>query len=241
MSAPDAAAQLTHAPAGGAQVVVEDLRREHAGGIVALDGVSFEISAGEFVALTGPSGSGKTTLLSLIGALDRPSAGRVLIDGIPLEYGDSERARYHAEVVGFVFQHHHLLGHLTPLVNVELALMARDGPRRERRARASELLEEVGLGHRAEIDASHLSGGERQRVAIARALANDPRLLLADEPTGSLDSESAARVLDLIDQLRARRGTTLLVVTYDDAIGARADRVLGLRDGKLSGREKLGT
>jgi putative ABC transport system ATP-binding protein len=217
----------------GARVVAEGVRREHPGGIVAVADVSLELEPGEFVVLTGPSGSGKTSLLSLLGALDRPSAGRVLVDDAPLGGGSEERARYHREVVGFVFQHHYLLAHLRARVNVELPLLGAGLGRAERRARATELLEEVGLGHRLDEPAAHLSGGERQRVALARALANDPRLLLADEPTGSLDSDSTARVLELLEAVRARRGMTLLVVTYDPLIGRRADRVLHMRDGRL--------
>jgi putative ABC transport system ATP-binding protein len=221
------------ASASGATVVVEAVRRVHQGTIVAVDDVSLELEAGEFVVLTGPSGSGKTSLLSLIGALDRPTAGRVLIDGEPVPPGSDARAQYHREVVGFVFQHHHLLGHLPARANVELPLVGAGLGRRERRQRATELLAEVGLSHRLEERAAHLSGGERQRVAVARALANDPRLLLADEPTGALDSESAQRVLDLLEDVRARRGMTMLVVTYDPLIGERADRVLHMRDGRL--------
>ena len=217
----------------GALVVAEGVRREHPGGIVAVDGVSLELEPGEFVVLTGPSGSGKTSLLSLIGALDRPTAGRVLIDGTTIDGGSDDRARYHREVVGFVFQHHHLLGHLPACANVELPLLGAGLGRRERRERAVDLLREVGLGHRLDELAAHLSGGERQRVALARALANDPRLLLADEPTGSLDSDSTQRVLDLLEAARERRGMTLLVVTYDPVIGRRADRVLHMRDGRL--------
>jgi ABC-type lipoprotein export system ATPase subunit len=219
--------------ASGATVVVEGVRRVHQGTIVAVDDVSLELDAGEFVVLTGPSGSGKTSLLSLIGVLDRPTAGRVLIDGEPVAPGSDARARYHREVVGFVFQHHHLLGHLPARANVELPLVGAGLGRRERRQRATELLAEVGLSHRLEERAAHLSGGERQRVAVARALANDPRLLLADEPTGALDSDSAQRVLDLLEDVRARRGMTMLVVTYDPLIGERAERVLHMRDGRL--------
>jgi putative ABC transport system ATP-binding protein len=217
----------------GALVVAEGVRREHPGGIVAVAGVSLELEPGEFVVLTGPSGSGKTSLLSLIGALDRPTAGRVLVDGTTIDGGSDDRARYHREVVGFVFQHHHLLPHLPACANVELPLLGAGLGRRERRARAVDLLREVGLGHRLDELAAHLSGGERQRVALARALANDPRLLLADEPTGSLDSDSTQRVLDLLEAARERRGMTLLVVTYDPVIGRRADRVLHMRDGRL--------
>jgi putative ABC transport system ATP-binding protein len=217
----------------GALVVAEGVRREHPGGIVAVDDVSLELDPGEFVVLTGPSGSGKTSLLSLIGALDRPTAGRVLVDGTTIDGGSDDRARYHREVVGFVFQHHHLLPHLPACANVELPLLGAGLGRRERRERAVDLLREVGLGHRLDELAAHLSGGERQRVALARALANDPRLLLADEPTGSLDSDSTQRVLDLLEAARERRGMTLLVVTYDPVIGRRADRVLHMRDGRL--------
>jgi putative ABC transport system ATP-binding protein len=217
----------------GARVVAEGVRREHPGGIVAVDDVSLTLEPGEFVVLTGPSGSGKTSLLSLLGALDRPTAGRVLVDGAVLDGGSDERARYHREVVGFVFQHHHLLAHLPACANVELPLLGAGVGRRERRERAADLLREVGLAHRLDEAAAHLSGGERQRVALARALANDPRLLLADEPTGSLDSESTQRVLDLLEAARERRGMTLLVVTYEPLIGRRADRVLHMRDGRL--------
>jgi ABC-type lipoprotein export system ATPase subunit len=222
-----------HARATGAQVVAQAVRRVHQGTIVAVDDVSLELEPGEFVVLTGPSGSGKTSLLSLIGVLDRPTAGRVLIDGAPIADSSDARARYHREVVGFVFQHHHLLGHLPARANVELPLVGAGLGRRERRERATELLGEVGLAHRLDEPAAHLSGGERQRVAVARALANDPRLLLADEPTGALDSDSAQRVLDLLEDVRARREMTMLVVTYDPLIGERADRVLHMRDGRL--------
>jgi putative ABC transport system ATP-binding protein len=222
-------------PAGaarGARVVVDHIRRVHGGGIVALDGVSLAIEPEEFVVLTGPSGSGKTSLLSLVGGLDWPTSGSVEVDGASFA-GATALARYHRDVVGFVFQHHHLLAHLPARTNVELPLVGAGIGRRERRERADALLREVGLGHRLETLAAHLSGGERQRVAVARALANDPRLLLADEPTGALDSDSAQRVLDLLQDARERRGMTLLVVTYDGIIGERADRVLHLRDGRL--------
>jgi putative ABC transport system ATP-binding protein len=222
-----------HANHSGVEVVAERVRREHPGRIVAVDDVSLTLEPGEFVVLTGPSGSGKTSLLSLLGALDRPTSGRVLVDGAPLDGGSDGLARYHREVVGFVFQHHHLLAHLPACANVELPLLGAGLGRKERRERAVELLREVGLGHRLDEVAAHLSGGERQRVALARALANDPRLLLADEPTGSLDSDSTRRVLDLLEAVRERRGMTLLVVTYDPLIGRRADRVLHMRDGRL--------
>ncbi len=215
----------------GARIVVEGVGRRHPPDIVALADVSLAIEPGEFVVLTGPSGSGKTTLLSLIGGLDRPDTGTIAVDGVSLR--EMAGDRYHREVVGFVFQHHNLLGHLPARGNVEIPLIGAGVGRAERRARADALLEEVGLGHRLDTLASRLSGGERQRVAVARALANEPRLLLADEPTGALDSDTAVRVLDLLEDARRRRGATLLVVTYDPLIGERADRVLHLRDGRL--------
>lgn len=215
----------------GGRVVVEDVRRVHPGPIVALDGVSLTLEPGEFVVLTGPSGSGKTSLLSIIGGLDRPTSGTVEVDGVSIAgFPDGD---FHREVVGFVFQHHHLLAHLPARVNVEIPLIGAGLGAAARRERAIALLEEVGLGHRLDSLAAHLSGGERQRVAVARALANNPRLLLADEPTGALDTESARLVLDLLEGARARRGMTLLVVSYDEAVGSRADRTLYLRDGRL--------
>jgi putative ABC transport system ATP-binding protein len=216
----------------GARVVVSGVRRVHPGSIVALDGISLALEPGDFTALTGPSGSGKTSLLSVIGALDRPTSGTVEVDGQLISNG-SDQSRYRREMVGFVFQDHYLLPHLTPRANVELPQIGAGLSRRERAERAQELLEEVGLGHRLDELTQHLSGGERQRVAVARALANDPVLLLADEPTGSLDSESARRVIELLAAVRARRGMTMLVVTYDQAIAERADTTLHLRDGRL--------
>jgi len=217
--------------ARGARVVVHDVRRVHPGPVVAVDGVSLTLEPGEFVVLTGPSGSGKTSLLSIIGDLDPPTSGTVEVDGIAI--ADSPDGYFHRDVVGFVFQHHHLLPHLPARVNVEIPLIGAGLGAAARRHKATALLEEVGLGHRLDSLAMHLSGGERQRVAVARALANDPRLLLADEPTGALDTESAHLVLELLEDARVRRGMTLLVVSYDAAIGARADRRLYLRDGRL--------
>ena len=197
----------------------------------ALEDATFAIEPGELVALTGPSGSGKSTLLNLVGALDVPDAGRLLVDGHDLARL-ADPARYRTEVVGFVFQAHNLIPTLTATENVELAMFGQR-PRRERLARAGELLDEVGLAGRARAKPTVLSGGERQRVAIARALANDPRLLLADEPTGALDSATGAQVLELLEQLRSRRGMTILLVTNDDAVAARAGRTLRLRDGVI--------
>jgi ABC-type lipoprotein export system ATPase subunit len=198
---------------------------------VAVDDVSLTLEPGEFVVLTGPSGSGKTSLLSMIGGLDRPTSGTIEIEGTPI--AEWEPGRLHREVIGFVFQHHHLLPHLPATLNVEIPLIGSGLGRAERQARAIELLRAVGLGHRLDSLAVHLSGGERQRVAVARAIANDPRLLLADEPTGALDSDDTLRVLDLLEELRGRYGMTLMMVTYDETIGSRADRRLYMRDGRL--------
>ncbi|MFI4985495.1 MAG: ABC transporter ATP-binding protein [Solirubrobacterales bacterium] len=194
--------------------------------------MSLRIAPGELLVVTGRSGSGKSTLLNLIGGLDQPSAGRVLIDAEPIWEGPHV-VRARRELVGFVFQHHLLLNELSAQANVEVPLIGASVPRRERHRRAQQLLEEVGLSDRAEHLPSMLSGGERQRVAVARALANSPRLLLADEPTGSLDSENATRIIDLLVRLRERQGMTVIIVSYDPAVGARADRTVGLLDGRL--------
>jgi putative ABC transport system ATP-binding protein len=218
---------------GGASVVVEGVSKAFEGGrVIALDGVSLAVDPGELVALTGPSGCGKSTLLNLIGALDRPDSGSIVVDGEPLDrIGDL--TEYRAATVGFVFQLHNLIPTLSALENVQVPLLGRGRPRREREGRARGLLEEVGLAERVDARPGTLSGGERQRVAIARALANDPRLLLADEPTGALVWETGVQVLALLAALRERRGTTILLVTNDDDVAARADRVLRLRDGVI--------
>jgi ABC-type lipoprotein export system ATPase subunit len=215
----------------GAEVVLEGVRRVR-GDVVAVDDASLHVSPGEFVALMGPSGSGKTTLLGVMGGLAEPDKGRVLIDGRPpREHGGL--SGYHRDVVGFVFQLHYLLPVLDAQSNVEVPLVAAGTSRGERRARSAELLAEMGLADRADHLPSELSGGERQRVSVARALANNPRLLLADEPTGALDSDSSDRVLELLEDARAKRGTTMIVVTHDEAIAARADRILRMLDGRI--------
>jgi ABC-type lipoprotein export system ATPase subunit len=194
------------------------------------------VAPGEFVALTGSSGSGKSTLLNLIGALDRPDAGSITVDGKALERLDDPSA-YRATTVGFVFQAHLLVPTLTAAENVQLPMFGRVHDRRRREARAAQLLGEVGVGARGHARPTVLSGGERQRVAIARALANEPRLLLADEPTGALDSETSAQVLELLHRLRDQRGTTILLVTNDDQVATRADRTLHLHDGVIRAAE----
>jgi putative ABC transport system ATP-binding protein len=216
----------------GAEVVVERAVKAFDGGrIRALDGVSFRIAAGEFVALTGPSGCGKSTLLNLIGLLDRPDSGSIAVGGELLDR-IHDPSEYRASTVGFVFQFHLLVPTLNALENVQVPMLGRR-PRGEREERARALLAEVGLSERERALPRTLSGGERQRVAIARALANQPRLLLADEPTGALDSTTGAQVLDLLKRLRDGYGMTVLMVTNDELAATAADRRLALRDGVI--------
>jgi ABC-type lipoprotein export system ATPase subunit len=202
----------------GASVDVRNLRKSF-GDITPFDGLTFHLDPGDFVAVTGPSGSGKSTLLNLVGALDRPDAGEIVVDGEDLARL-ADQARYRSEVVGFVFQFHHLLPTLTALENVQLPMLSRG----DRVERARELLARVGLADRARSRPATLSGGERQRVALARALANEPRLLLADEPTGALDAETGAQIVELLQTVDA----TILLVTNDDAVAARARRRIDL-------------
>jgi putative ABC transport system ATP-binding protein len=216
----------------GAEVRVEHAGRRY-GAIDALTDANLEVAPGEFVAVTGRSGSGKSTLLNLIGGLEQPTSGRILIDGREL-WKEPRAPRHRRELVGFVFQQHHLLASLTAQANVEVPLLGAGMPRRERHERALELLDEVGLAERAQHEPSELSGGERQRVAIARALANEPRLLLADEPTGAVDSVTSKRVLDLLGEARSRRGMTLIVISYDPQVGDSADRMVTVTDGVLT-------
>jgi putative ABC transport system ATP-binding protein len=221
----------------GAAVDVRHVRKAfESGRIRALEDVSLHLDEGELVALTGPSGCGKSTLLNLIGALDRPDGGEILVGGLDVTRLD-DAARYRAETVGFVFQFHNLITTLNAVENVQVPMLG-TRPRAERERRAHELLVEVGLADRARSHPPTLSGGERQRVAIARALANEPRLLLADEPTGALDSDTGAQILDLIRRVRDEHGTTILMVTNDDGVAAQADRVLQIRDGRLSSAEQ---
>ena len=216
---------------GGAEVVLDHVGKSfESGRIKALEDVSLRIEPAEFVALIGPSGCGKSTLLNLVGALDRPDAGTIAVGGERVDRL-ADPAEYRAEVVGFVFQFHNLISTLTALENVQVAMLGRGLPRRERAERAEELLREVNIAHRSESYPPTLSGGERQRVAIARALANRPRLLLADEPTGALDSATGAQILTLLERLRDQHRMTILLVTNDLAVADRADRTLQMRDG----------
>ena len=196
--------------------------------------IDLTIEPGEFVALEGPSGSGKTTLLQLLGALDRPSSGRVIFEDRDLaRLRDGELAELRLRSFGFVFQQFNLIPTLTALQNVELGLAPVGVPRAELRDRSLALLGEVGLADRAAHLPGELSGGEQQRVAIARALSVEPRVILADEPTGNLDSSTGNDVIELIAALAARRGTTVVVATHDVALAGRAPRRLAMRDGRL--------
>ena len=219
---------------GGVAVEVERVSKTFAGRIHALRDVSLGVAPGEVLAVTGPSGCGKSTLLNTIAAIDRPDSGRILVDGVSVTDLDHPAA-YRRDTVGFIFQLHHLLPMLTARANVELPLIAAGVSRAERRRRASALLAEVGLEERAEERPATLSGGERQRVAVARALANEPRLLLADEPTGSLDTESGRLVMALLDRAHERRGTTLLIASHNRDLGEQTDRVVRMVDGAIAG------
>jgi putative ABC transport system ATP-binding protein len=203
--------------------------------VPALRGVDLTLEPGEFVSVEGPSGCGKTTLLNLLGLLDAPTRGEIRWDGRPVgERSERERARLRLSGVGFIFQRFYLLPTLTAEENVALPMRAAREPRRERTRRAVELLREVGLSGKERAFPHQLSGGEEQRVAVARALGNRPGLLLADEPTGELDSGNAAAILDLLVRVRRDRDATLVVVTHNPEVAARARRHLSMRDGRIA-------
>ncbi|HEX8286299.1 MAG TPA: ABC transporter ATP-binding protein [Pyrinomonadaceae bacterium] len=218
-------------------VVVENVGkvysgREGAPATRVLEGVSLSITEGEFVALMGPSGSGKTTLLTVVGAMNRPTEGRVAVDGIDVyALSEERRADFRREYLGFVFQQHHLMPYLSAVENVMLPLATLRAPAREKRERAREVLERVGLGAKAGRLPNQLSGGEQGRLAIARALVNRPPLLLADEPTGTLDTRTGEEVMGVFQELNAR-GQTVLLVTHNPETAALAGRVLNMRDGR---------
>ncbi|HTS66030.1 MAG TPA: ABC transporter ATP-binding protein [Candidatus Acidoferrales bacterium] len=204
--------------------------------VVALDSVDLEIARGEMVSIVGPSGSGKSTLLNLIGGLDRPSAGDIRIDGQPVaSLSDDDLTRLRRDKIGFIFQFFNLLPSLTCLENVALPLHLKGLPRRDIEKRARELLELVQLGARVDHLPDELSGGERQRVAIARALAFHPPVLLADEPTGNLDTHTGAEILSLVRDLHERLGATILIVTHDLTVAESCGRTVTLRDARIAG------
>ncbi|GAA4878545.1 ABC transporter ATP-binding protein [Paenibacillus vulneris] len=202
--------------------------------VVALQGLDLHVEPGELMAIIGNSGSGKSTLLNMLGGLDRPSAGQLLVDGKDLlKFTEKDLVKYKRETVGFVWQNNarNLIPYLTALENVELPILLQGKRKRER---ALELLEAVGLSHRIKNKLNQLSGGEQQRVAIAIALANNPKMLLADEPTGSVDTKMANQILDLFRDLNRRMGLTVVIVTHDPLLAKKVDRVVAIRDGKTS-------
>jgi ABC-type lipoprotein export system ATPase subunit len=212
--------------------VVDVSRTYDEGTVQALTNISFVIHRGEYIAIMGPSGSGKSTLLNLLGALDRPTSGDIVYEGQSL-YQLQDLDRFRSSTLGFVFQSFYLLPTLTALENVQIPMFESPLNARQRIEKAAELLEFVGMKHRGGHLPRKLSVGERQRVAVARALANDPKLLLADEPTGNLDSASGKIVLDLFDRLHRDRGLTLVVITHDSQVAARAQRSIWIRDGQI--------
>lgn len=203
----------------------------------ALDGADFDVAAGEFVAVVGPSGCGKSTLLHLIAALDRPDSGTIIVNGEDLAE-ERNLSRHRSREVGLVFQLDNLLPTLSTSENVQVPMFETGLPAGERRKRARELLALVDLTGKERNRPGELSGGERQRVAIARALANEPAIVLMDEPTGRLDSASGRRIFDLMDELRKRRGLTVILVTHDPSVAARADRIVEMLDGRVVGERR---
>ena len=218
-------------------VRLEDLRKDYGVVVItsALKGVELTLAPGEFTALIGPSGSGKSTLLNLIGLLDRPTSGRIFLNGVETrDLEEAELTRLRGREVGFVFQFHHLLPAFTALENVMLPGIARFGrPTPNVTARSTELLLRVGLGDRLQYRPGQLSGGQQQRVAVARALALSPSLILADEPTGNLDTESSDQVFGLLREINRSEGTTFLIVTHDLRMASRCDRIVELIDGRI--------
>jgi putative ABC transport system ATP-binding protein len=216
-------------------VVLRAVRREYPGGVTALRGVDLDIHRGELVAIVGPSGSGKTTMLNVMGTLDRPSAGRVGVDGFDVgELSDRELSALRARRIGFVFQHFHLAPGVSALDNVADGLLYAGVGLRERRGRAEAALRRVGLGHRLGHRPHELSGGEKQRTAIARAVVREPALLLADEPTGALDSQSGEGVMQALLDLN-QSGTTIVVITHEQVVASHLSRQVSMRDGRVVG------
>jgi putative ABC transport system ATP-binding protein len=224
-------------------LVAEAVRKVYRSGadeVVALHSLDLVVRHGEFLAVMGPSGSGKTTLLNCLSGLDEIDFGRVIVDGLSIhELSDKERTRHRAREMGFIFQAFNLIPVFTATENVELPLLLAGVHEQESRRRARETLARVGLGHRLDRRPPELSGGEQQRVAIARALAGRPRLVWADEPTGNLDSEMAANVIELLGELHGE-GLSLILVTHDSTVAAHADRLITVRDGRIVADERLG-
>jgi putative ABC transport system ATP-binding protein len=219
-------------------IVAENVSRRYVdGNVLALDNVSVTVARNEYLAIVGPSGSGKSTLLNILGGLDQPTSGRVLFDGVELK-SDREFDKLRSGSIGYVFQSFYLLPTLTAVENVQLPMFESPRSPHQRVDRAAKLLEIVGLSHRADHLPSRLSVGERQRVAIARSLANDPQVLLADEPTGNLDTHTGEEILELFQSLHRDHGKTLVVITHSDEIATRAQRIIEVRDGKICREER---
>ena len=218
-------------------IALEGVSRTYTSGrlsVPALVSVDLQINRGEFVAIIGPSGSGKSTMMNILGCLDRPTEGRYVLDGTPVDTLDDDGlARLRSRSIGFVFQSYNLLPRTSALDNVATPLMYQGIPRRERHARAKAVLERLGLGDRLHHEPTELSGGQQQRVGIARALVTEPAILLADEPTGNLDSHSGAEVIELFHDLHAT-GRTIILITHDPEVAAVADRQIHIRDGRIA-------
>jgi len=216
---------------------VVDLKKRYGVGddaVFALRGLSFSVDKGEFIAIIGPSGCGKTTLLNILGALDRPTSGKVYIDGIDVsKLGNKELALVRSRKLGFVFQDFNLLSRMSVVENVELPLFIAGADPEFSRRRALSLLGRLGIAHKAKSNVNNISGGERQRVAVARALANDPKIVLADEPTGNLDTRNTEMMMALLKQLNKDFGKTLMVITHNPEVASHAQRVISIRDGAI--------
>jgi ABC-type lipoprotein export system ATPase subunit len=218
---------------------IDDVHREFDGGhVLALRGVTLKIVEGEFLAIIGSSGSGKSTLLNLLGALDVPDSGEIRFRGEPI-CNLTNQARFRAQNIGFIFQSFHLLPTLTSLENVQVPMFEMEWSVKERQRRARELLDAVSMSHRLDHLPSKLSGGERQRVAIARSLANDPSILLADEPTGNLDTHNSHQIMTLLKNVHREKKNTMILVTHDMEVARSADRIVTMRDGQVISDEKV--
>jgi putative ABC transport system ATP-binding protein len=218
-------------------IKVVDLKKRYGGeddAVLALRGLSFSIDKGEFIAIIGPSGCGKTTLLNILGALDRPTSGKVYIDGVDIsQLGNKELALVRSKKLGFVFQDFNLLSRMSVVENVELPLFIAGADPVFSRRRALALLGRLGIAHKAHRNVNNISGGERQRVAVARALANDPTIVLADEPTGNLDTRNTEMMMGLMKQLNKEFGKTLMIITHNPEVAAHAQRTISIRDGSI--------
>ena len=226
-----------------ASIQALDLGKRYGSGptsVVALHNINFRVEKGEFVSIIGPSGSGKTTLLNLLGALDRPTTGKVFIDGTDIsKLPNAELANVRNKKLGFVFQDFNLISRMSAGENVELPLLIEGVPGDERRRRAKVLLERFGLGSKSDRNVNKLSGGERQRVAVARALANDPAIILADEPTGNLDTKNTEVMMEFMRQLNLEYGKTVLIITHNPEVARKAKRLISIRDGQIEREEIL--